>query len=180
MIKNKIIIVSLIAMLLPCNIVYAANSKKEYDKKEIENMTPGYSFSDIDKSRYKIESDTSRFSSTQIKEEKDDDKEEKETGFDQITATSGPDVVSISPSTGRKYDYWGLTSDGNWILIENGMPVIGWKFVDGAWYYMDENGIMKTGWVNVNGHWYYLYSNGKMASNTYINGYYLGADGAMR
>lgn len=180
--RNKIIIGTLVAMMLPCNIVFAASSKDDYDKEELENMTPGYSYSDINKSKYKVESDKNRFSTTQIEDEDedDDDKEEKEVAFDQILATSGPEVVSISPSTGSRYDYWAMTTDGNWMLIEKGTPVIGWKNVRGSWYYLDESGIMKTGWVNVNGYWYYLYSSGKMASNTYVDGYYLGSDGVMR
>ena len=60
--RNKIIIGALVAMMLPCNIVFAASSKDDYDKEELENMTPGYSYSDINKSKYKVESDKNRFS----------------------------------------------------------------------------------------------------------------------
>lgn len=177
--KNKIIIGALVTMMLPCNMVYAASSKDEYDKEEIDNMTPGWSYSDINKSKYKVESDTSAFLTPLDEDDDDDDDDEKEVAFDQILESSGAEPVSISPSTGNKYDYWLMTSDG-WMLIDKGMPATGWKNVRGSWYYLDENGIMKTGWVNVNGYWYYLYSSGVMASNTYIDGYYLGPDGAMR
>ncbi|MDC9317165.1 hypothetical protein [Clostridioides difficile] len=37
---------------------------------------------------------------------------------------------------------------------------------------------MKTGWVQLSGNWYYLYSDGTMASNTTIDSYKLGSDGA--
>lgn len=178
--KNKIIIGALVALMLPCNMAYAASSKDEYDKEELENMTPGWSYSDINKSQYKVKSDTSVFLTPRVEDDDDDDNDEKEAAFDQILSTSGPEVVSISPSTGNRYDYWAMTTDGNWMLIDKGMPATGWKNVRGSWYYLDESGIMKTGWVNVNGYWYYLYSSGKMASNTYVDGYYLGPDGAMR
>lgn len=36
---------------------------------------------------------------------------------------------------------------------------------------------MKMGWVLDRGKWYYLYADGRMASNTKIQGYKLGADG---
>ena len=57
----------------------------------------------------------------------------------------------------------------------------GW-LKDGAnWYYLIENGSMKTGWHYDNdGVWYYLKSNGEMAANEYIDGYYLGANGALK
>ncbi|MDZ5061093.1 nucleoside triphosphate hydrolase, partial [Clostridium perfringens] len=34
--------------------------------------------------------------------------------------------------------------------------VIGWKFVDGEWYYLESNGVMATGWKELGGIWYYL------------------------
>ncbi|NFS93867.1 hypothetical protein FDF05_13055, partial [Clostridium botulinum] len=37
---------------------------------------------------------------------------------------------------------------------------------------------MQTGWLNDNGTWYYLDGSGKMLSNTTVNGYVLGANGA--
>lgn len=60
---------------------------------------------------------------------------------------------------------------------------------NGKFFYFDENGIMVTGWrqikdANGNTGFYYFYQNGEveglfgyMASNTYINGFYIGADG---
>ncbi|NFE75542.1 hypothetical protein FC758_17050, partial [Clostridium botulinum] len=37
---------------------------------------------------------------------------------------------------------------------------------------------MKTGWLNDNGTWYFLNASGKMLSNTVVDGYKLGANGA--
>ena len=39
---------------------------------------------------------------------------------------------------------------------------------------------MATGWVKDAGKWYYLNTSGAMATNTWVGGYYLQADGSMR
>jgi len=36
---------------------------------------------------------------------------------------------------------------------------------------------MQSGWIQENGLWYFLSPNGDMAHDTFIEGYYLGADG---
>jgi hypothetical protein len=89
---------------------------------------------------------------------------------------------------GDKFYY--LKDDGNmatgWIKVNNnwyymsesGSMKTGWQKVNGVWYFMQDSGEMKTGWLKDYGVWYYLNENGEMASNTSIDGYYLGADGA--
>lgn len=64
-----------------------------------------------------------------------------------------------------------------------GNPLKNMWFLDknaGYWYYLDADGNIKTGWIQAgSGKWYYLYpSGGAMATNTTINGYKLGSDGA--
>ena len=71
---------------------------------------------------------------------------------------------------------------------EQGKMSLGWKEIRGFWYYFSEevgaeNGKMRTGWQELKGKWYYLNQevgaeNGKMLSNTKVDGYILGADGA--
>lgn len=40
-------------------------------------------------------------------------------------------------------------------------------------------GLMNKGWKKIGGSWYYFYEeDGKMAANTYVDGYRIGADGA--
>jgi glucan-binding YG repeat protein len=46
------------------------------------------------------------------------------------------------------------------------------------WYFLKEDGSMATGWINDNEKWYYLDLSGAMLSNTNIDGYDLGSDGA--
>lgn len=86
----------------------------------------------------------------------------------------------------------------NWYYIENGVKAKGWIKDNNTWYYLNNNGIMQTGWVEDNGNWYflnedgsmrtgwvlsngnyyYLNASGDMAKNKYIDGYYVGANGA--
>ena len=50
--------------------------------------------------------------------------------------------------------------------------------MDNKWYFLEQDGAMATGWKKDNEKWYYLNSDGSMSFNTYIDGYYLGFDGA--
>lgn len=83
---------------------------------------------------------------------------------------------------GKMNTGWIKDSDGRWYMLNaNGAMKTGWLLDnDGKWYMLDKNsGEMKTGWFNDdNGKWYYLNSNGAMASDTVVDGYVLGADGA--
>ncbi len=75
---------------------------------------------------------------------------------------------------------WKQDTQNNWNWSENGVNITGWKQINEAWYYFDSNGVMKTGWLNYNGTWYYLNASGAMVCNTTIDGYCLGATGAMQ
>ncbi len=69
--------------------------------------------------------------------------------------------------------------NGNWYyFLGNGAMATGWVLDGNNWYYLSESGAMATGWKAVKGEWYYLDpANGKMAKNTTVDGYKLGADG---
>ena len=76
-------------------------------------------------------------------------------------------------SEGWNYD------NGNWIYIKDGAVKTNWfKDIDGEWYYFNDDGIMQTGWILDNSNWYYLKDNGVMASECYIDDYYLNNNGA--
>ena len=78
--------------------------------------------------------------------------------------------------------------DGQKYLFDtNGDMMTGWIYnsFNGKWYYLNTSsdgveGQLRTGWIKINGKWYYLDPNrgGAMVSNDYIDGYYLGSDGA--
>lgn len=67
----------------------------------------------------------------------------------------------------------------SYYFLQDGTMATGWISYNGNWYYLDDSGAMMTGWVNSNGKWYYLYDSGNMAVNTKIDGYKIGANGAM-
>jgi hypothetical protein len=71
---------------------------------------------------------------------------------------------------------WKQDSNG-WWNAEGSSWSVGWKDIDGEWYYFDNDGYMKKGWIRDGSKWYYLYSSGAMAKDTTINGYVLDSDG---
>ena len=76
---------------------------------------------------------------------------------------------------------WNIDSHGWWYCHTDGSYTTNaWEYINGKWYYFDRNGYMVTGWQEIGGKWYYLYSDGSMASNTWIEGYYVGEDGSWR
>lgn len=77
---------------------------------------------------------------------------------------------------------WKQDSNG-WWNTEGKSYSIGWRSIDGAWYYFNSNGYMKTGWVNDGGTWYYMQSSGAMKTGWVNDGgtwYYLQSSGAMK
>ena len=71
----------------------------------------------------------------------------------------------------------------------NGDPVIEWARKGDELYYLDDDGVAQTGWVKYDGDWYYFYEEdedskdspktyvGSMASDTWIDNYYVDQDG---
>lgn len=82
---------------------------------------------------------------------------------------------------------WKVLGNNWYFFHNNGAMATNWLSTGGKWYYLAGDGAMKTGWQKVSGTWYYLYkkndthggTEGAMAKNRYIDGYYLGANGAM-
>jgi len=84
------------------------------------------------------------------------------------------------------WTYLGKDIEGIWFHLEpDGKMNTGWfKGTNGSWYYLCEGkdagaiGAMETGWRFIDGLWYYFNANGSMVSNTTIDGYTLGSNGA--
>lgn len=74
------------------------------------------------------------------------------------------------------------STEGKSYIDENGEKVIGWKSIDGSYYYFDDKGIMKTGFLDLDGEKYYLDTDGKMhIGRLDLEGksYYFDKDGKM-
>ncbi|NFG63296.1 N-acetylmuramoyl-L-alanine amidase family protein [Clostridium sp. CMCC3677] len=99
----------------------------------------------------------------------------------------GNKVTGWNIINGRWYfmDYTGMMQrgwinpNGSWYYLNyNGDMATGWQNIKGSWYYLRDDGKMLTGWVDDRGTWYYLDYSGAMVSNTTVNGYRLGSNGA--
>ncbi|BCZ46276.1 hypothetical protein psyc5s11_23430 [Clostridium gelidum] len=71
---------------------------------------------------------------------------------------------------------WKQDSNGWWNTEGNSWSV-GWRLIDGKWYYFEQDGYMKTGWIKYDGRLYYLNTDGSMAHDTTIDGFTVGSDG---
>jgi FOG: Glucan-binding domain (YG repeat) len=91
-----------------------------------------------------------------------------------VATTSEAVTVATTVTAG-----WAKAADGTWSYNKaDGTKATGWLKDGSAWYYLNASGGMQTGWLNDNGSWYYLNASGAMLSNTTIDGYLLGANGA--
>ena len=88
--------------------------------------------------------------------------------------------------TGSKHTGWLADGKNSYLFDSNGQMITGWFYDSsiGKWYYFNKSsdgveGQLRTGWFKSNEKWYYLDpNNGTMVTDRYVNGYYLGSDGA--
>ena len=110
--------------------------------------------------------------------------------YDQVIEKDGYKWLSyISYSGNRRYiQLEGVTSSQNQSVNKsnhgsnNGLTV-GWKKINGSWYYLKSDGSKATGWLKDGSTWYYLKSSGEMQTGWLKeNGvwYYLDSSGAMK
>ena len=110
--------------------------------------------------------------------------------YDQVIEKDGYKWLSyISYSGNRRYiQLEGVTSSQNQSVnssnhgSNNGLTV-GWKKINGSWYYFKSDGSKATGWLKDGSTWYYLKSSGEMQTGWLKeNGvwYYLDSSGAMK
>ena len=80
---------------------------------------------------------------------------------------------------------------GKWFYFnEDGVLLNGWQYLswngEDNWYYFDKDeqinvcGKMLKGWQKIENTWYYFHKDGSMASNEWINGYWLSGNGAWK
>ena len=70
-----------------------------------------------------------------------------------------------------------INQNHSWYHYDFGQKETGWLKDNGNWYFLSRQGTMQTGWQKINGDWYYFHDDGSMATNTTVNGYYLGSSG---
>ena len=110
--------------------------------------------------------------------------------YDQVIEKDGYKWLSyISYSGNRRYiQLEGVTSSQNQSVnssnhgLNNGLTV-GWKKINGSWYYFKSDGSKATGWLKDGSTWYYLKLSGEMQTGWLKeNGvwYYLDSSGAMK
>jgi glucan-binding YG repeat protein len=85
-------------------------------------------------------------------------------------------------SNGKMATGWQLDGDTWYYLKSNGKMATGWLKQGNTWYYLKGSGEMQTGWLKQGNTWYYLKGDGKMATGWYLSGetwYYFYRSGAM-
>ena len=79
-------------------------------------------------------------------------------------------------SNGYRFGCW-LRGDGSWDYVySNGT----WKSDSNGWWYEDNGWYPTSQWLKIDGYWYYFKADGYIAANEYIDGYWLGSDGAWK
>ncbi len=84
-------------------------------------------------------------------------------------------LMSAMPvNAGTWIDY----HDDTWEYIDDeGESVTGWIEDEGNRYYLEEDGTLRIGWYKIKGSWYYFEDDGVMASDKWVDNYYVNSDG---
>lgn len=73
---------------------------------------------------------------------------------------------------------WVEGDEDTWTYLdENGENITGWIDDDGDKYYLNEDGTRKTGWYKTKGCWYYFEDTGILASDRWVDNYYVDTEG---
>ena len=89
-----------------------------------------------------------------------------------ISAFAHPDVRALDSSYSWK------KVDEEWTVVDkHGTSISGWVSYDNDTYYLDKNGVMKTGWLKAGGSWYYFDDDGKLATDKWVDNYYVNSNG---
>jgi len=77
-------------------------------------------------------------------------------------------------ASGEYYDGYWFNSDGSW----DEQYYLTWKSNSTGWWVEDKSGWWPANkWLKIDGNWYYFNGSGYMATNTYVDGYWIGANG---
>lgn len=73
---------------------------------------------------------------------------------------------------------WTKHDDDTWTYLNSeGESLTGWITDGDNQYYLDKDGHKATGWFKSKGCWYYFDEDGIMASDTWIDNYYVNSEG---
>lgn len=144
----------------------------------------------INGTNYDKEDITSRIDENTSKDDNSDSSTSSSSSTSSNGSNDNSNNVIIRSSTGANISSQASGSEystSNNLLISPtvaftnpaGHLLTGWVYSSNKWYYLDKDGRAKVGWVLYNNKWYYLDQSGVMLTNTTINGYTLGDDGAM-
>lgn len=79
---------------------------------------------------------------------------------------------------GKMQTGWQSISGRWYFLTSDGHMLTGWQLLSGSWYYFGTDGAMYTpGWHQIGTSYYYMNSNGSVATNTWIDNYYVNNTG---
>lgn len=104
----------------------------------------------------------------------------------ESTSTSYDENGKVT-STTTKTEYWGGYSskcwvDGYWIGADGicSYPYTGaWKSDGNGWWFEDKSGWYPSSqWQQIDGKWYYFKADGYLATSQYVDGCWVGSDGA--
>ena len=77
-------------------------------------------------------------------------------------------------ASGEWYDGYWFNSDGSW----DSQYLLSWRQNATGWWVEDISGWWPSNtWLTIDGNWYYFDGSGYMVCNTYVDGYWIGADG---
>ena len=86
-------------------------------------------------------------------------------GWYPVTPASSGGVAQVGDWNGFRY------------FRADGAMATGWVMLNHAWHYFKEDGGPYHGWLLWKNEWYYI-KQGKMLTNTFVDGFYLGKNGA--
>lgn len=73
---------------------------------------------------------------------------------------------------------WTEFEDNTWEYRNDDEELVtGWIDDGDDTYYLDKEGMRKTGWFKSKGSWYYFEEDGKLASETWVDNYYVNEEG---
>lgn len=110
-------------------------------------------------------------------------------GYSYITDANGEKISKVvieasaaSTNTGNGMSYSNEWINGRWYNADGSQTYSGtlsWKANSTGWWVEDSDGWYPvSSWQKIDGNWYYFNALGYMASNEYVDGYWLNGDGS--